>query len=431
MSIAYILNTLRRRWLTVLLAVLVAALAGVAFAEAAPDRYAATASLVVTPVVSNPMTGSREDVNIRTEQEILGSRAVAARAADSLGIPLESGSYLRADVETAAPSGSQILQVTVGANNPAEAAAGANAIAEAYLEFRRETTENVSVQYIEGIDEQIADLRSQPASPAIESLIATLQQQRSSLALSNTEPGRIIGVASPPNSPSGPGAMITTAGVAMAGLLLGIAAAVSRERFDPRVRSADRLEMALGPLPIVTSRSEPNEQFWVRLADEAIQRSLIDTDSAPVRVLLQTVAPMPSQVVTQQFRSAAGWILLDPRTEALRPDGSERNESAPCSTKDSVEIVAAGMYRSSLAQAARRSDISVIAVSQRASLSEVAELVSALRGSGLEVVIGLSKEPQPTSRRSLKRLAKRHAPDERYQERATEQQELAATSSGT
>ena len=77
MSFAYVLSTLRRRWLVVLLTMLLGALGGACYAELTPDRYDATTSLVVSPVISNPLTGSREDVNIRTEQEILGSREVA------------------------------------------------------------------------------------------------------------------------------------------------------------------------------------------------------------------------------------------------------------------------------------------------------------------------------------------------------------------
>ena len=141
MSFTYVLSTLRRRWLTVLLALLLGGLAGAAFAETTPDRYEATTSLVVSPVISNPLIGSREDVNIRTEQEILGSREVARRAAESLGLS-DAGESLRGDVEVAAPLGSQILQVTVRAEAPQEAADGADAIAAAYLELRQEAAVN-------------------------------------------------------------------------------------------------------------------------------------------------------------------------------------------------------------------------------------------------------------------------------------------------
>ena len=252
MSFTYVLSTLRRRWLTVLLALLLGGLAGAAFAETTPDRYEATTSLVVSPVISNPLIGSREDVNIRTEQEILGSREVARRAAESLGLS-DAGESLRGDVEVAAPLGSQILQVTVRAEAPQEAADGADAIAAAYLELRQEAAVNLTERSLEGVDQQIEELRAEPSTPTTVALTENLQQQRTSMAPSDHEPGRIIGAAVPPSAPSGPGLLITVAGAAMAGLLLGVAAAMLRERLDPWVRSADRLELAAGPLAVVSS----------------------------------------------------------------------------------------------------------------------------------------------------------------------------------
>ena len=184
MSFAYVLSTLRRRWLVVLLTMLLGALGGACYAELTPDRYDATTSLVVSPVISNPLTGSREDVNIRTEQEILGSREVARRAADSLDIT-GSGERLRSEVSVAAPMGSQILQVTVRAESPREAAEGADAIADAYLELRQESSSNLTQRYLEGVDQQIEDLRAEPSSPTTEALIETLQQQLTSVTPAN------------------------------------------------------------------------------------------------------------------------------------------------------------------------------------------------------------------------------------------------------
>src|SRR5699024_9310196 len=112
MSISYVINTLGRRWLILLCTAVISGLAGGTFALATPDSYASTASLVVSPLVSNPLTGAREDVNISTEQEILGSREVTRRAVDSLNLG-DRSSIPEWDVQIAAPAGSQILRVTV------------------------------------------------------------------------------------------------------------------------------------------------------------------------------------------------------------------------------------------------------------------------------------------------------------------------------
>lgn len=391
MSFTYVLSTLRRRWLTVLLALLLGGLAGAAFAAATPDRYEATTSLVVSPVVSNPLTGSREDVNIRTEQEILGSREVARRAAASLELS-DAGESLRGDVEVAAPLGSQILQVTVRADTPQEAADGADAIAAAYLELRQEAAANLTARYLEGVDQQIEDLRAEPSTPTADALIENLQQQRTSVAPSDQEPGRIIGAAVPPSAPSGPGLLITVAGAAMAGLLLGVAAAVLRERLDPWVRSADRLELAAGPLAVVASEHS-DEQFWVRLADEAVRRARVDPVSEPVRVLLHAASPMPSRIAAGRLLAAVRWILDDPGTSWGGAEGAAEKVSG--TSAGCAVIVPSGRYRTSLVSAARRSDVAVIAATPRTALKDLTELVAALRECGIEVVIGLAEAPVP------------------------------------
>lgn len=391
MSFAYVLNTLRRRWLVVLLAVLLGALGGAAYAELTPDRYDATTSLVVSPVISNPLTGSREDVNIRTEQEILGSREVARRAADSLDIT-GSGERLRSEVSVAAPMGSQILQVTVRAESPQEAAEGADAIADAYLELRQESSSNLTQRYLEGVDQQIEDLQAEPSSPTAEALIETLQQQRTSVTPADQEPGRIIGAAETPSEPSGPGMLITVAGAAAAGLLLGIAAAVLRERLDPAVRSADRLELSAGPLAVVASE-QSDEQFWARLADEAVRRARVDPASEPVRVLLHAASPMQSRIAAGRLNAAVRWILEDPGT----PWGGAEDavEEVSGTSAGCAVIVPSGRYRTSLVSAARRSDVAVIAATPRTALKDLTELVGALRECGIEVVVGLAEAPVP------------------------------------
>lgn len=425
MSIAYVISTLRRRWLTALLFLLVGALAGAIFAQATPDRYAATASLVVTPVVSNPMTGNREEVNIRTEQEILGSRAVSSRAAESLDLDEDNSSVLRADIEVAAPSGSQILQVTVQADTPEQAADGANAIASSYLDMRRETTTDATERYIESVDQQIEDLRTEPPTEATEALIERLQQQRSSVGLTDLEPGQIIGSATPPTAPSGPGLLITAAGGAMAGLLSGVAAAVLRERLDHRVRSADRLQLATGPLPVVATKSS-DEQFWMRLADETLRHSRVDTANSTVRVLLHTVAPIPYREAAEDLLKAARWILSDPGGAAELSDRDADVDQAPNSARSNVAVVPSGRYRSSLSQSARRSDIAVIMANPRTPLRDVTELVRALQECDLAVVVGIAEEPL-VSVPPTEQYEDQSAPKNRHRALKTEHRELTAT----
>lgn len=420
MSINYVLNAFKRRWLILVLAVLIGALAGGAFSMATPDRYASTASLVVSPVVSNPLTGATEDVNIRTEQEILGSREVARRAAESLGMA-DSGATLRGDVEIAAPSGSQILQVTVRADTPEQAADSANAIAGSYLELRSEAAANNTDRYLAGVDQQIEDLSSGPSTPANDGLIERLQQQRSSVALSEPSPGRIIGAAAPPSEPSGPGLMVTLAGGTMAGLLLGFAFAVLRERLDPMVRSADRLALAVGQVSVITSRNG-DEEHWMRLADKALQRSRIDTTVEPVRVLLHSAPPAMAETVASKFLSAARWILSESGTGLSWNSDKAEVEKATPPCASCVAIVPSGPYLSTLVQAARQSDIAVVVATPHTALGDVADLVATLHECGLEVVVGLA--PEPRAGQSTSDHVQEDTPTPRHRSDLTEAREF-------
>lgn len=422
MSITYVLNAFKRRWLIFVLAVIIGALAGGAFSMATPDRYASTASLVVSPVVANPQTGAPEEVNIRTEQEILGSREVSRRAADSLGMT-DSGATLRGDVEVAAPSGSQILQVTVRAETPEQAAESANAIADSYLKLRSEAAANSTARYLEGVDRQIEALSSGPSTPANDGLIERLQQQRSSVELSEPSPGRIIGAATPPSEPSGPGLLVTVAGGAMIGLLLGVAFAMLRERLDPMVRSADRLALEVGPISVITSR-HGDEEHWMRLADEALQRSRIDTTVEPVRVLLHSAPPAMAETAASKFLSAARWILSQSGTDLSWNGDKAEVEKAipPCA--GCVAIVPSGAYRSTLVQAARQSDIAVVVATPHTALGDVADLVATLHECDLEVVVGLASEPR--AGRSTSDHAQEDAPAPRHASDLTEAREARA-----
>lgn len=421
MSLTYVLSTLRRRWLIILLGLLLGALAGASFAATVPDRYESTASLVVAPVISNPQTGSREEVNIRTEQEILGSQEVARRAAAALG--LDGGESLRRDVEVAAPQGSHILRVTVRGDTPRQAAEGANALATAYLELRGEVAANATERYLQGVDERIEELRAEPSAPVTDGLIERLQEERSSVTPSDQDPGRIIGSAVPPAEPSGPGLPITAAGGAMAGMLLGIAAAVLRERLDPRVRSADRLELAVGALPLVVSRRS-DDAFWVRLADEAVHRAESAVRGEQVRMLVHTLAPMPSRTVAHRLLVAARGILSDSGTGlSWSPDCTEAAQVPQIPSAGCVLLVPSGRYRTSIVHAAQRSDVAVVVATPRASLKDLTELVTTLRECDVEVVVGISDPlvapddaPQEPATEGL--AARRHRTD------STERREL-------
>lgn len=398
MTFALILTVLRRRWKTIAAFALLGVLGGVALWAVTPTKYSATTSLVVSAGVSNPFTGTKEEVNIRTEQEILGSREVAQRASEALDVKLEPGSFLLSQVDIAAPSGSQVLQVTVSAGSPSEAAQAADALSEAYLAFRREGADTVVNGYLTKIDEQLAGLQGEQRDEATNNLIETLQQQRLSLLLTTSEPGRIIGEAEEPRSPSTPGLSVSLAGGLVGGAVLGIAAALLRERADPRVRWADRLSRVVGNAPVLSSESDT--AFWASLADHIAEIS--ESGDGVRRVLFRAVGTTRAAKLAARLEKALGanggtaGADVDPWTSGTTsPNGSsaapaphsvDDDESLPRVIDGSSEVSAR-----SFARLAMHADVIVIVVSADARLSEANAVFQSLNGIDTPVLVGLPR----------------------------------------
>lgn len=258
-SLGSLAAVIGRRWRLVALVTLGCLVAASLVGAMVPPKYEASTSLVVSPSTADPLGAAVGDVNIRTEREVLGSREVARRAAERLGVELGPESYLLT-AEVAAPSGSQVLVVSVSAPTPQEAADAANALATAYLEFRSEGAVEVAERYIASIDERLAGLSEQDGPLAV-----SLIEQRSRLSLIGSDPGRIIGPAAVPESPASPGEAMFLATGLVGGLLLGGFLALVRDRLDGRVRTAGRLAEATGGI-VVSSLGSTVDEAWRQAA---------------------------------------------------------------------------------------------------------------------------------------------------------------------
>lgn len=232
---------LGRRWKTFAVVVLMAVVIAAAASQFAATRYSATAALTVSPITTNPFSSGavNQQINITTEQAILGSPEVARMAAEKLGEAVESGT-LSSHTKVTAPQGSQVLEVSVSSDDPEQAARQANALADSYLEFRARGAAEVARTYIEVLDKQITALEK-GATTSDRMRIAELRNQRTDLSLVSENPGRIIGYAVAPDSPSSFGLPVFLAGGLGAGIILGLLAVAYRERFARRISFADKL----------------------------------------------------------------------------------------------------------------------------------------------------------------------------------------------
>lgn len=381
MTMSLVLSTLRRRLPVLCAGLALGAVLGGLLAVTMPARYAAETSLVVDPTTSDPAGDSTQDVNITTEQQILGSREVAEHAAKDLGTPLTADSVLLTDTDVAAPAGSDVLQVTVRSTDPQEAADGANALARAYLDLRGAQADDAVDEQVEAIDDQIAELRENDVSDDAKPL-EDLNASRQAVLLSDSTPGHVIAEATPPTGRSGPGTTVLVVAGAAAGLLLGVAGALIRERTDRSVRAADRLGELLGPDGIVQGR-ETEEEFWTAACDRVLR--LAQPGAAGLDVRVMTVPPLRTDQAVGHVRTAVGRVL----------------EQIPGTAP--AEVTAAGHGLAALAAAARAGDVVLLVVSPVSSLAEVDRTVRTLDEVGTPHVVALAGPRRRSTRGTRER----------------------------
>ncbi|HST46800.1 Wzz/FepE/Etk N-terminal domain-containing protein [Jatrophihabitans sp.] len=246
--------TLRRQ----LALVLVLTLLGVALATAlfftTPKTYQATAVVDVSPTSG----GSASSVSTITESRIVTSTSVVEAAQQTLGYA-GSLSALADQVTVTSPLDSQVLNITFAAATAQGAAAGANAFAHAYLDYRTQIAQQDTARRVGRVQSQIADLQKKLAAlsqndtqrGSLQNQIQQLQNQLNAYQTSVVNPGQLAGEAVQPSAPSSPKKLLYLAGGLLIGLLAGVITAVLRDRRYDRVRTAAELQHNLGAPVIV------------------------------------------------------------------------------------------------------------------------------------------------------------------------------------
>ncbi|WP_158590157.1 Wzz/FepE/Etk N-terminal domain-containing protein [Amnibacterium setariae] len=233
LDVGQVVRRIGRRWKLIVVVCLATAALASAAGVVAPRHYEATASVAVLPV-RLPGSNATPTINIDTERAVMLSREVAAIAAGLLRDGT-TADMLDQSVSVAAPQGSEVLQVTVLAGDPDEAAKQANALASAYQQFRAQGALQTAGPSIAALDEQIA------AAPRDSRSRVDLLSQRTALQHVGDATSRVIGKAVAPTSPSSFGIAVFVMGGLGGGLLLGAVVALLWDVTDPRVRFSERL----------------------------------------------------------------------------------------------------------------------------------------------------------------------------------------------
>lgn len=248
-----IAGRLRRHWPVVAVLAILGLILGVLASFAIPASYSATTTVSVNPMSSDPLSSavdSARSINMPTEKGLVTSQKVADAAARLLQANSIDSEQVRESTTVDNPEGSLILTIHFDGGSAKEAAAGANAVAEAYLMTRRSAASDEVDRLVKAASSQIAEIQDKADKPAYDTPIArrSLSIQADALGtklaeLSNFDlnPGQIVGKADAPSKPSTPSA----ASLGLAGLFLGVLAgipiALLRKEEDSEIGGVDGL----------------------------------------------------------------------------------------------------------------------------------------------------------------------------------------------
>ncbi|MDQ1743287.1 MAG: hypothetical protein QOE23_1626 [Pseudonocardiales bacterium] len=257
-TVGQFLTILRRQLGLLLLMMLLGVLAAGLLLLNTAKTYQATAVVDISPTSG----AAASTVSTITESRIVTSTSVASEARQTLAFP-GTPTELARQVTVSSPLASQVLNITFAAGTAQGAADGANAFANAYLDYRTLIAQKDITLRIGRIQSQVADLQRSLATlktgqndtqrGLLQNQIQQLQNQLNTYQTSVVTPGQVAGAAVAPGSPSSPRPPLYLAGGLLIGLLVGIVLAVMRDRRDDRVRTASELEHNLGAPVIIES----------------------------------------------------------------------------------------------------------------------------------------------------------------------------------
>lgn len=300
-DIKALLGVLRARRWTIIITIAVVVGLALAFSMARTPQYQAEARVFVRALPDEPSTfNPLVPVDMNTQAQIVGSEAVAELVREELDLDITVAKLLE-NVSVTPEGETQVLAISYTSTSPRQAQTVAQAMAESYLDFRRNqslddiiSAENGVQSRIQSTSEQLSTV-TQDLSEAERSgntaLVTSYETQRSTLIarlgvlqqqldeiqaqrVQSMDTGDIIEPADLPLTPSSPNHLRSGALALFLGAALGVGLAFLRERLDDRFKDRSDLERAvnapvLGTVPRFTPPKK-GEPSLVSLGDRHI-----------------------------------------------------------------------------------------------------------------------------------------------------------------
>jgi Mrp family chromosome partitioning ATPase len=267
MALGRAAGVIRRHWWIVVSCVLVGGAIGAAVALLEPDRYSASAyvlledpGLVQMTLGSSFLPPADPAREVATSLHVAALPQVAAATATGLG-GHPSASTIASELHISSSGKDDLAAITVTDSSPVRAAEIANTYASQFIAFRRRSQRTTIARGLSTLQQQLIKLSPQQRrSPAGRALLDRAGQLRvaSSLQSGNAQ---LIAPATSPSSPVSPHPAKDTGIGAGLGLLLGLLLSALRERVDDRLRDRPEIEAAYGMrlLAAIPARSNQEE----------------------------------------------------------------------------------------------------------------------------------------------------------------------------
>jgi Mrp family chromosome partitioning ATPase len=246
---------LRKQWLLVIVPVVVAGVAALAYSLHATASYSSRAQVLIqdesrqlallgTPVLSSANNSS---AGILAETANTPGLAVAVRRRLHAHVPIAA---LMADVSLSIDTNTGLLDVSASAPTARFAAALANAYARRIAATTTATAQRQFSSAARALRRRLSQLGGATSGNAGER--ATLQDEISRVEFlqATSSPAQLVSAALTPGSPASPKPVRDVGLGLIAGLLIGLIAAFVREAFDRRIRASGQIANELG-LPVV------------------------------------------------------------------------------------------------------------------------------------------------------------------------------------
>jgi succinoglycan biosynthesis transport protein ExoP len=331
------LSSLWRRKLTILVSVIVAVVAALAYSKLQTPTYQSSALIQEATTTSG---GSTPAVNLPDPVTELSSTAVEKRAAKLLDQPISS--IVNAGVTgTADPTTAQV-SVTATDKEPAQAQAVAQAYAEAYVA----EIQAIVQQQIDNLTNEKNSVTAQITalgnsnSPAVqgeiqglETTIASIENQISTIQAQGSY-ATIVDAAGLPTTPTGLGKTKLVGLGLVAGLLVGCGIALGRDQFDTRLRTNPDIE-SITDAPILAELPTDSDVRTGKVAISMVQapqsqmaeavrelrtslRVILDDTQCPILVV---TSPQPGDGKTFVTANlAAAWAMSGAKVIVVSAD---------------------------------------------------------------------------------------------------------------